>query len=217
MQIVLYHPQSNGMVERSHQDIVDALAKVTGEIGRPRNWVWHLAGGMWADRITVRRSAGVSPYRLAFGPECLLPVDLAEETWGVLDWQAVDTSEKGRAELLALRARQLERREEDLKTAAANQKKSREANKAYFDAHHHRRPDRPHTAIASGDYVILHDTRLEQSHSHKLADRWNGPYKVIGVSKKSNRGTYKLAELDGTPLGGYHTGDRIKKFVLQRE
>ena len=171
---------------------------------------------MWADRITVRRSTGVSPYRLAFGQECLLPVDLAEETWGVLDWKAVERAENGRAELLALRARQLERREEDLETAAANQRKSREANKAYFDAHHHRRPDQLHTTISSGDYVLLHDTRLEQSHSHKLADRWNGPYEVIDVSKKGDRGTYKLAELDGTPLAGYHSGDRLKKFVVRK-
>ena len=157
--------------------------------GKTGNWVRHLAGVMWADRITVQRSTGVSPYRLAFGQECLLPVDLAEETWGVLDWKAVERAENGRAELLALRVRQLERREEDLETAAANQRKSREANKAYFDAHHHRRPDQLHTTISSGDYVLLHDTRLERSHSHKLADWWNGPYEVIDVSKKGDRGT----------------------------
>src|SRR5205807_8510275 len=109
---------------------------------------------MWGDRINVWRSTGVSPYRLAFGQECLLPVDLAEETWGVLNWKVVERAENGRAELLALRARQLERREEDLETTAANQRKSREANKAYFDAHHHRRPDQLHTTISSVDYVL---------------------------------------------------------------
>ena len=139
-----------------------------------------------------------------------------KETWGVLDWKAVERAENGRAELLALQARQLERREEDLETAAANQRKSREANKAYFDAHHHRRPDQLHTTIFSGDYVLLHDTRLEPSHSHKLADRWNGPYEVTDISKKGDRGTYKLAELDGTRLAGYHSGDRLKKFVVRK-
>jgi hypothetical protein len=52
---------------------------------------------------------------------------------GVVDWQQVQNSENPRAELLAVRAQQLERRPEDLERAAAAKKKSREANKRYFD------------------------------------------------------------------------------------
>jgi hypothetical protein len=35
----------------------------------------------------------------------------------------------------------------------------------------------------------------------------------VDVTKKENRGTYRLAELDGTELEGVYAGDRVKKFV----
>ena len=108
-------------------------------------------------------------------------------------------------------------REGDLAVAAEQQRKSRQANKAYFDKHRRQRPEQPHTAIGLADYVLLHDTRLDRSHSHKLSDRWTGPYKVTDVSKQEDRGTYQLAELDGTVLGGYFPGDRIKKFLMRTD
>ena len=129
-----------------------------------------------------------------------------------MDWRTVETSENPRAELLALRTRQLERRKDDLQKAAEMQKQNREANKAYFDNHQRRRP---HSAeIKMGDHVLLHDTRLDQSHSHKLHDRWSGPYCVADISNQRDRGTYKLAELDGVVLEAYFAGDRLKKFII---
>jgi hypothetical protein len=71
VQVAAYHPQSNGLVERGHQNIVDALAKLTAP-SRIGNWVDHLA----AVRITVRRTTGMSPFRVVFAQECLLPVDV---------------------------------------------------------------------------------------------------------------------------------------------
>ena len=99
--------------------------------------------------------------------------------------------------------------------AAQIQRKSREANKAYFDSHQRRRPEKPHLAIELGDHVLLHDTRLDQSHSHRLHDWWVGPYRITDVSRKKERGTYQLAELDGVVLEGYFPGDRLKKFTAR--
>jgi len=57
IQIVPYHPQSNNLIKQVHQDIIDALAKLTtnGSVG---HWIEHLPGVIWADRITLRRSTG---------------------------------------------------------------------------------------------------------------------------------------------------------------
>ena len=215
IQIVPYHPQSNGLIKRGHQNIVDAIAKMTSTSGSIGSWTDHLPGVMWAYRITVRRSTGKTPYRVAFGQDCLLPIDVEEGTWAVMDWRSIETPENPTAELLAVRARQLERREEDLEEAAQIQRKSREANKDYFDSHRRRRPEKPHTAIELGDHVLFHDTRLDQSHSHKLHDRWIGPYRITDVSRKKERGTYQLAELDGVVLEGYFPGDRLKRFTAR--
>jgi hypothetical protein len=215
VQVAPYHPQSNGLVERGHQNVVDALAKLTAVNNKPGSWNHHLAAVMWADRVTVRRPTGFAPYRLAFGQECLLPVDLVVETWGLKEWKGVESAENKRAALLTLRARQLERREEDLEAAAEAKRKSREANKRYFDEHGRKRPESVRTEIQLHDYVLLHDTRLDASHSHKLADRWLGPYKITDADRKGGHGTYKLAELDGTTLDGFYSGDRLKKFATR--
>ena len=67
---------------------------------------------------------GMMPYRVVFGQECLLPVEIAMESWRVVDWLRVEGAANKRAELLALRARQLERRPEDIEKAAEAQRKS---------------------------------------------------------------------------------------------
>ena len=80
VQVAAYHPQSNGLVERGHQNIVDVLAKLTAPSGKPGNWPAHLAAVSWVDRITVRKSTGMTPYRVVFGQECFLPVEIAMES-----------------------------------------------------------------------------------------------------------------------------------------
>jgi len=215
VQVAAYHPQSNGLVERGHQNIVDALAKLTAPSGKPGTWLQHLAAASWADRITVRKSTGMTPFRVVFGQECLLPVELTTESWRVVEWRAVERAGNPRAELLALQARQLERWPGDLLRAAEAQRRSREANREYFDNHRRHRPETEYHTIGIGDLVLLHDTKLNGQHSHKLSDRWAGPYKITDASRKGDRGTFGLAELDGTALEGVFAGDRLKRFIIR--
>jgi hypothetical protein len=194
--IASYHPQSNGVVERGHQQIVDGLAKLGSK------WVRNLPLVVWADRITTRASTGFTPYRLVFGQDCVLPVELTASSWATVEWRKV----KSRAELLAARARQLERREEDIEQAKINVRKSRLRNKAYFDKH---RRERIHE-LEVGDMVLLYNSSLDKQWSQKLKNKWLGPYRIKEVAE--DRGTYLLEELDGTQLQGIYAGDRIKKF-----
>ena len=62
VQVAAYHLQSNGLVERGHQNIVNALAKLTAPSGKRGNWPAHIAAVSWEDRITVLISMGVTPY-----------------------------------------------------------------------------------------------------------------------------------------------------------
>lgn len=193
--IATYHPQSNGLIERGHQQIVDALAKLG------KKWVKNLDSVLWADRVTVRKSTGYSPFQLIYGEDCVLPIELSAETWATVDWNKVDTREK----LLAVRARQLQRRQEDLVKAAAAVKASREGNKKWFDKNKIIRKDN----LAVGDWVLVHNTQLEKQWSKKLDNRWFGPYRIRSISDK---GTYLLEEPDGTELKPIYAGERIKRF-----
>ena len=62
MQVAAYHPQSNGLVERRHQNIFDELAKLRAPEGKPGYCPALLAALLWEDRITVHKSTGMTPY-----------------------------------------------------------------------------------------------------------------------------------------------------------
>lgn len=94
--------------------------------------------------------------------------------------------------------------------AAEAVRKNRLANKRFFDRH--RRVRRQPLLV--DDLVLLHNTRLEKQWSDKLRNRWLGPYRIKEV--RLDRGTYKLAELDGALLSGVFPGERLKRFFLRR-
>ena len=104
------------------------------------------------------------------------------------------------------RARQLDRKEEDIAAAQQNIRKNRLKNKAYFDKNCRERVDK----IGVGDMVLLYNSSLDKQWSQKLKNRWLGPYRIREIAE--DRGTYLLDELDGTQLDGIFAGDRIKKF-----
>ena len=64
----------------------------------------NLALVVWADHITTHASTGFAPYKLVFGQECILPIELRAASWAVIAWEKVRTLE----DLLDARARQLE-------------------------------------------------------------------------------------------------------------
>ena len=59
--IAAYHSQLHGLIERGHQPIIDALAKLGPHL------VEHLPAVLWADQITTRRSTRFALYKLVFG------------------------------------------------------------------------------------------------------------------------------------------------------
>jgi len=109
---------------------------------------------LWADRITIRASTGFTLYRLVFGQDCVLPIELTAASWATVNWNQIKT----RAELLAARAKQLARKEEDIREAQENIRKSRIRNKTYFDKNRRERVDQ----IGVGDLVLLYNSVLDK-------------------------------------------------------
>ena len=72
--VSVYHPQANGMVERGHKPIVDALGKIIN--GGFTGWIKHLPAVLWADRITVRVSTGLTLYEFEYINRLILPIEL---------------------------------------------------------------------------------------------------------------------------------------------
>ena len=75
-----YHPQTNGLVERSHQMIMCMIGKL-GE-DKKADWPSHLAEIVHAYNATQSAVTGYSPHYLMFGRRPRLPVDFVFPTIG---------------------------------------------------------------------------------------------------------------------------------------
>jgi hypothetical protein len=170
----------------------------------------NLSAILFANRTTVHGPTGHTPFYMVYGREPILPVESKVPTWRTLFTKEI----KNRAQLIELRARQFQLREEDASEAIYRKTRRRQEGKEAFDARHNIRT-RP---LEVGDVVLQHDSirEINMSSSRKLDFRWLGPYEI--ASANLVKGYYRLKELgpDGVLLRGTFSGSRLKLF-FQRE
>jgi len=202
VQISAYNSKGNGMIERGHKAIIEGLAKLTG--GGLKGWTRRFHSVLLSVRTTVHTPTGVTPFYLLYGREVILPLETRYPTWRLLDWNNV----KNRSDLLALRARQLELRNDDMAEIVLRKRRLREMGKELFDRTHQIRQG----DIKVHDIVLVFDVRnsIDKSSNSKLNYRWAGPYRV--KTAETTKGYYTLEELDGTPLKGTFAGNRLKVY-----
>ena len=70
----LYHPQSDGQVERFNRTLLDKLA--TSAKNHPWSWEHHLRKVCFAYNTSVHSTTGFTPFYLLFGRQPVLPMDL---------------------------------------------------------------------------------------------------------------------------------------------
>ncbi|MBW0590112.1 hypothetical protein O181_129827 [Austropuccinia psidii MF-1] len=85
-----YYPESQGMVERGHKQLKDALVEMCGESGG--KWKKYLPLVTWADRISTKGTTGFSPFELHFGQLPVLPIDIETKTFSAVEWQRISTT-----------------------------------------------------------------------------------------------------------------------------
>jgi len=69
-----YNSRANGLVERPHCDVRQALVKAADGIESKWSQVAHSV--FWAERVTARKRMGCSPYFAATGTHPLIPLDI---------------------------------------------------------------------------------------------------------------------------------------------
>lgn len=143
---------------------------------RSTTWVRNLHAVPWAGWSTVRISTGLTRYYISCSGEPILPIELEIPTWRILPWTELHVTR----ELVAMRARQLQRQDEDLEEAALHvQCRRLERNERHLLKYGIRDEE-----ITVGSIVLLHDTRREKGMSLKLRFKWLGPYRICDVAKK---------------------------------
>lgn len=68
------YPQSNGQVEVTNRSLVRSLKKNLEE--HKYLWAEELPNVLWAYRTDTRKPTGESPFRLTYGTEALVPVEI---------------------------------------------------------------------------------------------------------------------------------------------
>jgi hypothetical protein len=69
-----YYPQGNGLAESSNKSLVNIIKKLLQD--NKKSWHNKLVHALWADRLTTKRSIGMSPYQLVYGMDVVFPTSL---------------------------------------------------------------------------------------------------------------------------------------------
>lgn len=69
-----YYAQANGQVEAENKNLIAIIKRKTK--GKPRNWHEALGEALWACRTSPKESTNTTPFRLTYGHDAILPVEI---------------------------------------------------------------------------------------------------------------------------------------------
>eukprot|EP00253_Pinus_taeda_P036277 PITA_36277 len=192
-----YYPQGNGLAESSNKSLINIIKKMLEE--NKKNWHKNLTSTLWADRMTTKKSIGMSPYELVYGMEARFPSSLGITTIKLLQEIQAEPNDMQRRINQTIHLQQT--REEVFNRAQDLQEKL----KKMFD----KRTKAEDFRV--GSKVLRWDARREDKGKHDKFDfLWKGPY-IISAVQGNN--TYFLKSLDNsTAEEGPINGRMLKHY-----
>ncbi|XP_055351568.1 uncharacterized protein LOC129597891 isoform X2 [Paramacrobiotus metropolitanus] len=154
-----YMPQTNGSCERYNQTLAHMMSKFID--AEQRTWDEVLPFVVFATNTSKHDTTKESPFKLLYGREPTLPVDIAFPT--VADAFVYDVGER----MEALHAK-------------ANARIEGKQN--YLHAH----DDHPEVTYKDGDYVLVFNPAGKRGKATKLLSRFYGPYRVLRQTSPVN-------------------------------
>eukprot|EP00253_Pinus_taeda_P032933 PITA_32933 len=193
-----YYPQGNGLAESSNKSLIRIIKNLLDD--NKKNWDSKLKYALWADRVTIKRSTGNSPFNLVYGTEAIFPIQLTLPVAKFLQ------TEQNEEEEVARRITDLAKihhiREPLVEKAAAHRKKIKEA----FDRN--TKADN----FQVGDLVLKWDALKEKKDNHgKFNAFWTGPF-IISQIQGNN--TFIMQSMGGEAVFDGPVNGRFLKIYL---
>ncbi|MGH0117755.1 UNVERIFIED_CONTAM: hypothetical protein FKN15_039051 [Acipenser sinensis] len=177
----VYHPQTDGLVERFNQTLKQMLRRFVDQ--EQKHWAKLLPFLMFAVREVPQSSTGFSPFELLYGRQPRGILDLVRE-----GWEGQKNSKNVVKYVLLLR----DRLELVGRLAQENLRNTQQRQRQQYNKNARIRTFRP------GDNVLL----LLPSSDSKLFAKWQGPYEVVRAVGRVN---YEIRQPDHRkPLQIYH-------------
>lgn len=186
-----YHPQSDGLIERFNRTLLTMLSLFVDS--NQLNWDSLLPYVMMAYRSSVHASTGFTPYKVLFGQEIVLPVDVVLGVAPKDKFTSVSDYVTKTADTLSTVVEAVKRHQA---TASKQQKANFDfrANFQYYSA---------------GELVWVQNKSRKRGLCPKLQRRYKGPYKVL---ERVTDVLYRLDPGEGKPDFVMHF-NRLKPFV----
>ena len=115
-----YHALINEMIKREHRSLINVLSKLIDN--KIERWSQHFHAMLWTDRIIVRDFIDVISFRLLYEHDAILLIEIEYSIWHIMNWNKIRSTE----DLLSMRVKQLQRKNEDFEKAALHLKRMKE-------------------------------------------------------------------------------------------
>jgi len=176
------HPQTNRQAEAANKVILSELKKRLSQL--KGLWAEEIPSILWGYHCTPQSSTKETPYRLPYGTDAMIPVELEEASWRREHFDEQSNGDNLRADLDMV---QEVREEARIRAEAAKLRATRRYNTRV-----RRR------AFQKGDLVWQKvGEACHERQEGKLAANCDGPYRVTDTFGND---AYKLEELSGKPV-----------------
>jgi len=167
---------------------------------KPRQWHTILIYTIWSYRTTTKSSTGHTPFKLLYGQEVIILVDLEINSLRLaLQVEELNSSNISQRidALLAL--------EEQIKHALENLRKRKQTIKKYFDK------NSISAIFKVNDKVLLWDvSHVEKGKHSKFQKLWLGPYKITSIVGNNS---YFLKDMEERFFSFTTNGSNMKHYV----
>ncbi|KAM0727554.1 Retrovirus-related Pol polyprotein from transposon 17.6 [Formica fusca] len=186
IQTTVYHPESNGALERSHRTLAEYLRHYIND--DQTDWDEWIPFAMFTYNTTPHTATGYTPFELVYGHQADLPTALTRPPKPTYNYDDYAQELKGRLRATNQLAKK-HVKEEKIKAKQQYDKNTREIK------------------FKVGDKVLVYDETLRRGRSKKLESLWIGPYTII---EKNSDVNYTIKK--GRKAIRMHT-NKLKQFI----